>query len=142
MSRDCMLKGKVVDNCIVLTTQMNIELFFLCSWDRASQYCVNKCPTRCNYRQCILSVNWSTCFGWFFHLSSGAQITVSTTSGNSKKCPTRCNYRQCILSVNWSTCFGWFLHPSSGAQIAVSTASGTGQLLLLPVAIATGSNNS
>ena len=26
---------------------------------------VNKCPTRCNYTQFILSVNCPTCFGWF-----------------------------------------------------------------------------
>jgi len=34
-------------------------------------------------RPCIvilLSVNCSTCFGWFLHPSSGAQITVSTIS--------------------------------------------------------------
>jgi len=41
---------------------------------------VNKYPTRCNYTQLILSVNCSTCFGWFLHPSSGTQITVSTAS--------------------------------------------------------------
>jgi len=46
--------------------------------------CVNKCPTRCNYKQFILSVNCSTYFGWFLHPSSGAQITVSTASGTSQ----------------------------------------------------------
>jgi hypothetical protein len=56
----------------------------LCSWDRASQFYVNKCPTRCNYTQFILSVNCSACFGWFLHPSSGAQITVSTASGTSQ----------------------------------------------------------
>ena len=49
----------------------------LYSWDRASQFNVNKCPTRWNYTQFILSVNCSTCFGWFLHPSSGAQITVA-----------------------------------------------------------------
>ena len=38
-------------------------------------------PTRCNVTQFILSGNWSTCFGWYHHSSSGAQTTVSTTSG-------------------------------------------------------------
>jgi len=45
---------------------------------------VNKCPTRCNYTQFILSVNCSTYFGWFLHPSSGAQIAVSTASGVSQ----------------------------------------------------------
>ena len=44
---------------------------------------VNKCPTRCNYIQFILSVNCFICVGWFLHPSSGAQITVSTASGTS-----------------------------------------------------------
>jgi len=45
---------------------------------------VNKYPTRCNYTQLILSANCSTCFGWFLHPSSGAQITVSTASGTGQ----------------------------------------------------------
>ena len=32
----------------------------------------------------ILSVNCSTCFGWFLHPSSGAQITVPTASGTGQ----------------------------------------------------------
>ena len=43
--------------------------------------CISKCSTRCNYTQFILSVNCSTCFGWFLHPSSGAQITGATASG-------------------------------------------------------------
>jgi len=31
-----------------------------------------------------LSVNCSTCFRWFLHPSSGAQITVSTASGTGQ----------------------------------------------------------
>jgi len=31
-----------------------------------------------------LSVNCSTCFGWFFHSSSGAQITISIASGTGQ----------------------------------------------------------
>ena len=59
-------------------------IWILCSWDRASQFYVDKCPKRCKYTQLILSVNCSTCFGWFLHPSSGAQITVSTASGTSQ----------------------------------------------------------
>jgi len=57
---------------------------FLCSWDRASQLYVSMSPTRCNYTQFVLSVNCSTCFGWYIHPSSGTQITVSTASGTSQ----------------------------------------------------------
>ena len=32
----------------------------------------------------ILSVNCSTCYGWFLHPSSGAQITVSKASGTGQ----------------------------------------------------------
>jgi hypothetical protein len=32
----------------------------------------------------FISVNRSTCFGWYIHPSSGAHITVSTASGLSK----------------------------------------------------------
>jgi len=55
-----------------------------CSWDRASQFSVNKCPTRCINTQFILSLNCSTCFVWYLHPSSEAQITVSTASGTSQ----------------------------------------------------------
>ena len=46
------------------------------------EFYVNKCPKRFNYTQFILYVNCSACFGRFFHPSSGAQITVSTSPGN------------------------------------------------------------
>jgi len=32
----------------------------------------------------FISVNRSTCFGWYLHPSSGAHVTVSTASGISK----------------------------------------------------------
>jgi hypothetical protein len=46
-------------------------------------FCVNKCPTRCDYTQFILFVNCSACFGWSLHPTSGVLITVSTASGTS-----------------------------------------------------------
>ena len=45
---------------------------------------LNKCRTRCNYTQFILSVNCSTCFEWSLHSSSGTQTTVSTASGTGQ----------------------------------------------------------
>jgi len=45
---------------------------------------VNKWPSRCNYTHFILSVNCSTCFGWFLRPSSGTQTTLSTASGTGQ----------------------------------------------------------
>jgi hypothetical protein len=49
-------------------------------------------PTRCNATQFILSGNCSTCFGWYHHLSSGAQTTVSTASGICHTVTATCRY--------------------------------------------------
>ena len=40
-----------------------------------------------------VSVNRSTCFGWYLHPSSGAHVTVSTASGISKTVPATCRER-------------------------------------------------
>jgi hypothetical protein len=53
----------------------------------------NICPTRCNVTQFILSGNCSTCFGWYHYPSSGAQTTVSTTSGICHTVIVICRYR-------------------------------------------------
>ena len=37
-------------------------------------------PTRCKITQFTLSGSCSKCFGWYRHLSSGAQTTLSTAS--------------------------------------------------------------
>jgi hypothetical protein len=63
-------------------------------------------PTRCNVTHFILSVNCSTCFGWYFHPSSGAQ-TVSTESGICQTVTVICRYRGRVgtgLSVLWVAC--------------------------------------
>jgi len=49
-------------------------------------------PTRCNVTQFILSGQCSTCFGWYLHPSSGAQTTVSTTSGICQNVTAICRY--------------------------------------------------
>ena len=62
-------------------------------------------PTRCNVAQFILSGNWSTCFGWYHHPSSGAQTTVSTASGICHTISAICRYRGRVgtdLSVLWA----------------------------------------
>jgi hypothetical protein len=52
----------------------------------------------------FISVNCSTCFGWYFHLSSGAHTTVSTASGICHTVTAICRYRGRVgrgLSVLW-----------------------------------------
>jgi len=61
-------------------------------------------PTRCNVTQSILSGNCSTCFGWYYHPSPGAQTTVSTASGIHHTVTATCRYRGRAgtgLSVLW-----------------------------------------
>jgi len=41
----------------------------------------------------FISVNRSTCFGWYLHPSSAAHITVSTASGVSKTVTATCRER-------------------------------------------------
>jgi hypothetical protein len=52
----------------------------------------------------FISVNCSTCFGWYFHPSSGAHTTVSTASGICHTVTAICRYRGIAgtgLSVLW-----------------------------------------
>jgi hypothetical protein len=64
----------------------------------------------------FISGNYSTCFGWYFHQSSGAHTTVPTASGICHTVTAICRYRGRVgtgLSV-----------PPTGAHTTVSTASG------------------
>ena len=45
------------------------------------------------YTVYYISVNCSTCFGWYLHPSSGAQITVITASGTCQTVSATCRYR-------------------------------------------------
>ena len=52
----------------------------------------------------FISGNCSTCFGWYFHPSSGAHTTVSTASGICQTVTAICRYRGRVgtgLSVLW-----------------------------------------
>ena len=52
----------------------------------------------------FMSGNSSTCFGWYFHPSSEAHTTVSTTSGICHTVTAICRYRGRVgtgLSVLW-----------------------------------------
>jgi hypothetical protein len=52
----------------------------------------------------FISGNCCTCFGWYFHPSSGAHTTVSTASGICHTVTATCRYRVRVgtgLSVLW-----------------------------------------
>jgi hypothetical protein len=52
----------------------------------------------------FISGNCSTCFGWYFHPSSGAQTTVSIASGICQTVTAICRYHERVgtgLSVLW-----------------------------------------
>jgi hypothetical protein len=52
----------------------------------------------------FISANCSTCFGWYFHPSSGAPTTVSTAFGICRTVTAICRYRGRVgtgLSVLW-----------------------------------------
>jgi len=59
----------------------------------------------------FISGNCSTCFGWYFHPSSGAHTTVFTASGICHTVTAICRYRRRVgtgVSVLWvafSPCF-------------------------------------
>jgi len=79
---------------------------FLCSWDGESQLYVNKCPTRCNYTLFILSVNCSTCFGWFLQHTQHTQIglnspTTATGSNNGWLVPDAVDTVICVPDDGW-----------------------------------------
>jgi hypothetical protein len=55
-------------------------------------------------RSLFISGNCSTCFGWYFHPSSGVHSTVSTASGICHTLTAICRYRGRVgtgLSVLW-----------------------------------------
>ena len=47
----------------------------------------------------FISVNCSTCFGWYLHPSSTAHITVSTVSGITETVTTTCRERHIAVTV-------------------------------------------
>jgi len=55
----------------------------------------------------FISVNRSTCFGWYLHPSSGAHVTVSTASDISKTVTATCRERDwagtCSRPVTFTT---------------------------------------
>jgi hypothetical protein len=61
-----------------------------------------------NLHSLFISGNCSTCFGWYFHPSSGAHTTLSTASGICHTVTAICRYRGrgitvCILlDIHWN----------------------------------------
>jgi len=55
--------------------------------------CSDNYPTRIAIYSLFISVNCSTCFGWYLHPPSGAHINVSTVSGISETVTATCGER-------------------------------------------------
>jgi len=86
-AQDHALRGGGYETKILktVTYQMQtMQIIFLCVFMGPCIAIMCQYPTICNYTQFILPLNCSTCFGWFLHPSSGAQISVSTASGISQ----------------------------------------------------------
>jgi hypothetical protein len=83
-----------------------------CPLVRAPWICVNNCPTRCDWLYTVyyISVNCSTCFGWWFHPSSGAHITAITAPDSSNCSTTAEDSRDGLTSArccNYSYMCSW-----------------------------------
>ena len=66
----------------------------------------------------FISGNCSTCFGWYFHPSSGAHATASTASGICHTVTAICRYRGRVgtrLSVLWVAVTVWQIPDAVGA---------------------------
>jgi hypothetical protein len=70
-------------------------------------------PTICNITQFNLSGNCSTCFGWYHHPSSGAQIIVFTASDI---CHTGVKIADALDTVVCAPDDGWWYHPKHVVQ--------------------------
>jgi hypothetical protein len=74
-------------------------------------------PTRCNVTQFILSGNCSTCFGWYYHPSTGAHTTASTASGICHTLTAICCYcgrvgiSDAVEAVVCAPVNEWWYHP-------------------------------
>ena len=77
----------------------------------------------------FISVNRSTCFGWYLHPSSGAHVTVSTVSVISKTVtkpiPVQSRSRLVAVTallmpvtVTWTPDDGWRYHPKHVQRFA------------------------
>jgi len=70
---------------------------------------VQRYATACSL---FVSVNRSTCFGWYLHPSSGAHITVSTACGISKTVTATCReHHRTGAAVTLAPDDGWRYRP-------------------------------
>ena len=65
----------------------------------------------------FISGNCSTCFGWYFHPSSGAHTTVSTASGICHTVTAICHYRG---RVGTGLCVLWVAYALHSTALHVS----------------------
>jgi hypothetical protein len=111
-TRTTIIKVACVSSCVILTvnsrsvpsiTQADKHCMqtSITIWPYSTEYFaiyVNNYPTKCSYIQ-FMSVNCSTCFGWYLHPSSGAHVTVSTASDISKTVTATCRE---LRSRDWT----------------------------------------
>jgi hypothetical protein len=62
--------------CLKVETSLTLTLLI---W--RIEWAPNSIPVDAKLHSLYISENYSTCFGWYFHPSSGAHTTVSTASG-------------------------------------------------------------
>jgi hypothetical protein len=92
---------------------LNAELYSIChllillgDWSVLSKYIPIYIQQDATLHSLFMSGNCSTCFGWYFHSSSGAHTTLSTASGICHAVTAICRYRGRVgtgLSVLWVT---------------------------------------
>ena len=56
----------------------------------------------------FISGNCSTCFGCYFHPSSGAHTTLSTASGICQTVTATCRYSKCSRCMTWRLIAKWW----------------------------------
>jgi hypothetical protein len=78
----------------------------------------------------FMSGNCSTCFGWYFHLSSGAHTTVSTASDICHTFTAICRYRGRVGTNRFECAVSGVRHPqhtqtgSNSSTIAADSSNG------------------
>jgi hypothetical protein len=90
------LNMRLLTVCLIL-----ILLMWRIGWDNSISIYIQQDAT---LHSLFISGNCSTCFGWYFHPSSGAHTPASTASGICHTVTTICLYRGIVgtgLSVVW-----------------------------------------
>jgi hypothetical protein len=91
-----------INYCLLFLPRSNVRIFFSTFNVHGSvrhKYMPIHIQQDATLHSLFISVNCSTCFGWYFHPSSGAQATVSTASGICHTVTAIFRYRQIAVTV-------------------------------------------